>query len=91
MEEWSDFRWMVKSMAEDTGVTLVSIARHCGISTRKLNQIMQRGPTEEQTELIAEALGCAGCDLVEIQKQMAELSEKYSESALVKTFGVKRA
>ena len=78
-------------MAKDDDVTLVSIAKHCGVSTRKLNKIMQHGPTEEQTELIAEALGCAGCDLVEIGKQMAELLEKYSESALVKTFGVKRA
>lgn len=79
MEEWSDFRWMVKTMAKDSGVTLFSIARHCGISPRKLNQAMQEGPSEEQTELIAEALGCAGCDLVEIHRQMGELSEKYKE------------
>ncbi|HIC6099877.1 TPA: XRE family transcriptional regulator [Salmonella enterica subsp. enterica serovar Nagoya] len=79
MKEWSDFRWMVKTMAKDSGVMLVSIARHLGISRRKLNQIMQEGPSEEQTELIAEALGCAGCDLVEIHRQMAELSEKYKE------------
>lgn len=81
MEEWSDFRWMVKTMAKDSGVTLVNIARHCGISRRKLNQIMQTGPSEEQTELIAEALGCSGCDLVEIHRQMGELSEKYGRAS----------
>ncbi len=77
MNDWSDYRWMVKAMAKDYGVTLVSIAKHCGVSRRKLNQIMQSGPSDEQTELIAEALGCAGCDLVEIHRQMGELSEKY--------------
>lgn len=71
--EWSDFRIMVKSMADDFGVTLNSIAKHVGVSRQKLNQIMQAGPSEEQRELIAEALGCTGCDLVEIQRQMEEL------------------
>ncbi|HHU3936646.1 TPA: helix-turn-helix domain-containing protein [Citrobacter freundii] len=80
MVDWSDYRWMVITMAKDSGVTLVSIAKHCGVSRRKLNKIMQEGPSEEQTELIAEALGCAGCDLVEIHRQMGELSEKYKES-----------
>ncbi|EAM9332340.1 helix-turn-helix domain-containing protein [Salmonella enterica] len=80
MKEWGDFRWMVRTMAKDSGVTIVSIARHLGISRGKLNQIMQNGPSEEQTELIAEALGCAGCDLVEIHRQMGELSEKYKEA-----------
>ncbi|KGA24927.1 hypothetical protein AO825_08370 [Pectobacterium brasiliense] len=77
MSEWSDYRWMVKTMAKDNGVTLNSIAKHVGVSHRCLNQIMQDGPSEEQTELIAEALGCAGCDLIEILKQIGELSEKY--------------
>jgi len=78
MHDWSDFRFMVKFMAEDYGVTLISIARHLGVSRTKLHQIMQAGPTDEQTELIAEALGCAGCDLVEIHRQLVELSEKYA-------------
>lgn len=80
MEEWSDFRWMVKIMAKASGVTLVSIARTVGVSARKLNQVMQEGPSEEQIDLIAEALGCAGCDLEEIHRQMGELSDKYKES-----------
>lgn len=75
MTEWSDFRWMVKTMSKDYGVTLASIAAHVGVSPRKLNQIMQAGPSKEQTELIAEALGCAGCDLVEIERQMKELNK----------------
>lgn len=77
MSEWSDYRWMVKTMAKDNGVTLNSIAKHVGVSRQSLNQIMQAGPSDEQTELIAEALGCTGCDLIEIHKQMGELSEKY--------------
>ncbi|MGS0636431.1 XRE family transcriptional regulator [Citrobacter sp. VF227] len=77
MNEWSDYRWMVKTMAEDACVTIISIARHCGVSRRKINQIMQAGPSKEQEELIAEALGCAGCDLAEIHRQMGELSDKY--------------
>ena len=36
MKEWSDFRWMVRTMAKDSGVTIVSIARHLGISRGKL-------------------------------------------------------
>lgn len=75
MTEWSDYRWMVKTMAADYGVTLNSIAKHVGVSRQRLNQIMQVGPSEEQQELIAEALGCAGCDLVEIHRQMGELTE----------------
>ena len=81
MSEWSDYRWMVKTMAEDYGVTLISIAKHCGVSRRRLNQILQAGPSKEQEELIAEALGCAGCDLAEIHRQMGELSEKYREES----------
>lgn len=79
MNEWSDYRWMVRTMAKDYGVTLISIAKHCGVSRRMLNQILQVGPSKEQEELIAEALGCAGCDLVEIHRQMGELSDKYGE------------
>lgn len=75
MTEWSDFRCIVKTMSQDYGITLTSIAKHVGVSPRKLNQIMQDGPSKEQTELIAEALGCAGCDLVDIQRQMKELNE----------------
>ncbi len=44
MSEWSDYRWMVRTMAKDNGVTLISIARHCGVSHRKLNQILQPNP-----------------------------------------------
>ena len=77
MSEWSDYRWMVRTMAKDNGVTLTSIAKHCGVSHRKLNQILQIGPSKEQEELIAEALECAGCDLEEIHRQMGELSDKY--------------
>lgn len=77
MNEWSDYRWMVRTMAKDYGVTLISIARYCGISRRRLNQILQDGPSKEQEELIAEALGCAGCDLAEIHRQMGALSDKY--------------
>lgn len=73
MSEWSDFRILVKSMAKDFGVTLNSIARHVGVSRQRLNQIMQSGPSKGQYELIAEALGCAHCDLVEIEQQMKEL------------------
>ncbi len=80
MIEWSDYRWMVRTMAKDNGITLVSIAKHCGVSRRKLNQILQSGPSIDQEELIAEALGCAGCDLAEIHRQMGELSEKYGEA-----------
>ncbi|WP_255478863.1 XRE family transcriptional regulator [Pantoea sp. ME81] len=60
-------------MSENYGVTLNSIAKHCGVSRRKLNQIMQEGPDNQMTEMIAEALGCARCDLVEIHWQMGEL------------------
>lgn len=63
MSEWSDYRWMVRTMAKDNGVTLISIARHCGVSNRKLNQILQAGPSKEQEELIAEALGAQGVTL----------------------------
>lgn len=73
MNDWSNFRWMVKTMSENYGVTLNSIAMHCGVSRRKLNQIMQEGPDKQMTEMIAEALGCARCDLVEIHRQMGEL------------------
>lgn len=79
MSEWSNYRWMVRTMAKDYGVTLISIAKHCGVSRRRLNQILQVGPSKDQEELIAEALGCAGCDLVEIHRQMGELSDKYGE------------
>lgn len=79
MIEWSDYRWMVKTMAKDNGVTLISIAKHCGVSRRRLNQILQAGPSKEQEELIAEAMGCVGCDLAEIHRQMGELSDKYGE------------
>ena len=41
MSEWSDYRWMVRTMAKDNGVTLISIAKHCGVSHSKLNQILQ--------------------------------------------------
>ncbi|HAS1343207.1 TPA: XRE family transcriptional regulator, partial [Enterobacter hormaechei] len=34
-----------------------------------------------QEELIAEALGCAGCDLEEIHRQMGELSDKYGRAS----------
>lgn len=81
MSEWSDYRLMVRTMAKDNGVTLISIARHCGVSNRKLNQILQTGPSKEQEELIAEALGCAGCDLAEIHRQMGELSDKYGRAS----------
>lgn len=81
MTEWSDYRWMVKTMAADCGVTLNSIAKHVGVSRQKLNQIMQSGPSEQQEELIAEALGCAGCDLVEIHRQMVELTELAGQPA----------
>ena len=77
MSERSDYLWMVKTMAKDNGVTLISIAKHCGVSHSKLNQILQTGPSKEQEELIAEALGCAGCDLAEIHRQLGELSDKY--------------
>ncbi|MGL9751883.1 MAG: helix-turn-helix domain-containing protein [Symbiopectobacterium sp.] len=73
MSEWSDFRCMIRTMAADYGVSLRSIAKHVGVSPRLLNQIMDDGPTEEQTELIAEALGCTGCDMIEIHRQMGEL------------------
>ncbi|QGU10653.1 XRE family transcriptional regulator [Leclercia sp. J807] len=79
MIEWSDYRWMVRTMAKDYGVTLISIAKHCGVSRVRLNQILQAGPSQEQEELIAEALGCSGCDLAEIHRQMGELSDKYGE------------
>lgn len=79
MDNWSDFRIMVKTMAADYGVTLNSIAKHCGVSRQRLNKIMNSGPNKEQTELIAEALGCFGCDLVEIHRQMGKLSAKYSQ------------
>ncbi|EMW3253489.1 hypothetical protein SS58_15360 [Enterobacter hormaechei subsp. hoffmannii] len=82
MSEWSDYRWMVRTMAKDNGVTLISIAKHCGVSHRKLNQILQTGPSKEQEELIAEALGCAGCDLAEIHRQMGELSDKYGRAVV---------
>lgn len=49
MNEWSDYHWMVRIMAKGSGVTLISIAMHCGISSRKLNQVMPAGPSEEQT------------------------------------------
>ncbi|MEQ0227590.1 hypothetical protein ABLV17_07375 [Klebsiella sp. CN_Kp091] len=42
-------------MAKDPGVTLVSIAKSVGVSTRSLNQIMQSGPSEKQIGCIAEA------------------------------------
>lgn len=82
MSEWSDYRWIVRTMAKGNGVTLISIARHCGVSNRKLNQILQAGPSKEQEELIAEALGCAGCDLAEIHRQMGELSDKYGRAGV---------
>lgn len=47
MSEWSDYRLMVRTMAKDNGVTLISIAKHCGVSHRKLNQILQTGPSKE--------------------------------------------
>ena len=72
MSEWSDFRILVKSMAKEFGVTLNSIAKHVGVSRQRLNQIMQAGPSQEQYGLIAEALGCARCDLAEIYRQMKE-------------------
>ncbi|HED3540458.1 TPA: helix-turn-helix transcriptional regulator [Enterobacter hormaechei subsp. hormaechei] len=81
MSEWSDYRWMVRTMAKDNGVTLASIAKRCGVSHRRLNQILQSGPSKEQEELIAEALGCAGCDLAEIHRQMGELLEKYGRES----------
>ncbi|EQC4020346.1 XRE family transcriptional regulator [Enterobacter hormaechei] len=81
MSEWSDYHWMVRAMAKDNGVTLTSIAKHCGVSQRKLNQILQNGPSKEQEELIAEALGCAGCDLEEIHRLMGELSDKYGRAS----------
>ncbi len=82
MSEWSDYRLMVRTMAKGNGVTLISIAKHCGVSHRKLNQILQAGPSKEQEELIAEALGCAGCDLAEIHRQMGELSDKYGRAGV---------
>ena len=81
MSEWSDYRWIVRTMAKGNGVTLISIAKHCGVSNRKLNQILQTGPSKEQAELIAEALGCAGCDLAELHRQMGELSDKYGRAS----------
>lgn len=81
MCEWSDYRLMVKTMATDCGVTLNSIAKHVGVSRQKLNQIMQSGPSEQQEELIAEALGCARCDLVEIHRQMGELTKLAGQPA----------
>ncbi|MCS2161682.1 helix-turn-helix domain-containing protein [Scandinavium sp. H11S7] len=81
MNEWSDYRWMVRVMAEDNGITLISIAKHCGVSRRKLNQILQAGPSKDQEELIAEALGCAGCDLADIHRLMGELSDKYGRAS----------
>ncbi|MFZ5104714.1 XRE family transcriptional regulator [Enterobacter roggenkampii] len=82
MSERSDYLWMVKTMAKDNGVTLISIAKHCGVSRRRLNQILQAGPSQEQEELIAEAHGCAGCDLAEIHRKMGELSDKYGRAGV---------
>lgn len=82
MSERSDYLWMVKSMAKDNGVTLISIAKHCGVSRRRLNQILQAGPSQEQEELIAEAQGCAGCDLAENHRKMGELSDKYGRAGV---------
>lgn len=79
MTKWSDYRCMVKAMAADCGVTLNNIAKHVGVSRQNLNQIMQAGPSEKQQELIAEALGCAGCDLVEIHRQIGELTERHGQ------------
>ncbi|QLV14286.1 hypothetical protein [Enterobacter roggenkampii] len=82
MSERSDYLWMVKTMAKDNGVTLISIAKHCGVSRRRLNQILQAGPSQEQEELIAEAQGCAGCDLAETHRKMGELSDKYGRAGV---------